>query len=34
MRLAYHASDRDDAQAAKAELIERYGEVDLLDATC
>lgn len=32
MRLAYHASDRDDAQAAKAELIERYGEVDLLDA--
>ncbi len=32
MRLAFHASDRDDAQAAKAELIKVYGEAELLDA--
>jgi len=32
MRFAYYASEREDAQIAKAALADRYGECELLDA--
>ena len=32
MRIAYYASEREDAQLAKAALAQRYGECELLDA--
>jgi len=32
MRLAFYASDRDDAQAAKAALVAQYGDAPLLEA--
>jgi hypothetical protein len=32
MDLAFFAADRSDALAAKAQLVERYGEVDIEDS--